>query len=281
MVTGVPTISAIIAVRNGAATLQRALDSVFAQSYDATELIVIDGASTDGTRAILERSGGQIAYWESQPDRGIYHAWNKGLAHASGDWICFLGSDDRFASPRALQHAAAKLVLVDPDISVVYASINIVADDGSVVKTWGAPWPAVREQFTRGMSIPHPGTFHRRDLFAQRGFFDELFAIAGDYELLLRELPDRDALFIDGLVLVEMRAGGISDRPDRRVLLVTEAERARRMHDLATGPVWLAPVVIRARVRDMIRRILGARAEAAAVSFYRRLRSGVTRSQRD
>ena len=77
-------ISVVIAVRNGAETLQRALESIFGQTYEHLELIVMDGASSDGTVTILERYDADIAYWESAPDRGsttpgIRH-WNTRLA---------------------------------------------------------------------------------------------------------------------------------------------------------------------------------------------------------
>ena len=89
-----PLISIVVSVFNGADTLQQCIDSVTDQTYPAVELIVIDGGSTDGTREILLRNASKLAYWVSEPDRGIYHAWNKALVHAQGDWISFLGADD-------------------------------------------------------------------------------------------------------------------------------------------------------------------------------------------
>jgi glycosyltransferase involved in cell wall biosynthesis len=275
--TDLPAISVVIAVRNGAASIQQSLESVFDQSYGATELVVMDGASTDGTQAILKRNAARLAYWESEPDRGVYHAWNKALEHVSGDWICFLGADDRFSGPDVLLRAAAVLTRVDPSIRVAYGTINVVDVAGAIISTMGSPWASARKQFTQGMSIPNPATFYRRVLFTELGRFDESFSIAGDYEFLLRELPDREAYFLDGLVAVEMGSGGVSDRPDRRVLRMREAERARRMHGLARGPVALAPAVIRARAREVIRRAFGPGAEATAHSLYRKLRRGVTR----
>ena len=94
-----PRISVVIAVYNGAQTIQRALDSIFEQTYRDLEVVVIDGGSTDGTQAILEHNASQIAYWVSEPDRGVYNAWNKALDHVTGDWVCFLGADDR-TTPR-------------------------------------------------------------------------------------------------------------------------------------------------------------------------------------
>ncbi|MDA3897412.1 MAG: glycosyltransferase [Desulfobacteraceae bacterium] len=91
-----PKISIIVVVFNGAQTLERCLYSVVHQIYPCKELIIMDGGSTDGSVELLKRYDSQIKYWESKPDRGIYHAWNKALEHAEGEWICFIGSDDFF-----------------------------------------------------------------------------------------------------------------------------------------------------------------------------------------
>lgn len=76
-----PLISVIVAVYNGEKTLQHCIDSVSNQAYPHKELIIIDGGSTDGTVDILRADNDKIAYWESEPDKGIYHAWNKALDH--------------------------------------------------------------------------------------------------------------------------------------------------------------------------------------------------------
>jgi hypothetical protein len=272
-----PTISVVIAVRNGAGTIQRALHSVHEQTYPAIELIVIDGASTDGTQAILGRDSAHLAYWESEPDRGVYHAWNKALRHVAGDWICFLGADDRFADADVLSRLVPHLSRAAPAARVVYAQVRLESPNASGVAVVGEPWDVVRRAFRRGMAIPHQATFHHAHLFAQRGNFDETFRIAGDYELLLRELVHRDPVFVPGVIAVEMGTSGLSSLPGNRVLRITEFERARRMHGLARGPVALAPAVIRARAREFVRRLFGPGAEATANSLYRRLRRGATR----
>src|SRR6478672_9493040 len=130
MSTSRPKISVVIAVRNGAPTIQHALDSVFEQTMEA-ELVVIDGASTDDTSDILARNANRIAYWVSEPDRGVYEAWNKGLAHVTGDWIQFLGADDTFHAPDTLARMASVLDDVEDRYRLVYGTIIIVRADGS------------------------------------------------------------------------------------------------------------------------------------------------------
>jgi len=117
-----PVITIIVAVRNGERTLQRCIDSVTAEGYANKELIVFDGASTDGTGQILQANNDKITYWKSEADRGVYHAWNKALDRASGEWICFLGADDAFANRGMLASLAPRLAEAYP--SAVTLSIQ-------------------------------------------------------------------------------------------------------------------------------------------------------------
>ena len=80
----------IIAVYNNVESLERCIKSFVDQDYAKKELIIIDGKSTDGTVDIIRNNHDNIAYWESEPDRGIYHAFNKGVSHAKGKWVIFL-----------------------------------------------------------------------------------------------------------------------------------------------------------------------------------------------
>ena len=252
-----PSISVVIAVRNGAATLQRALDSVFEQTHLAVELIVMDAASTDGTVEILERNASRIGYWESEPDRGIYHAWNKALDHATGDWICFLGADDRYHAPTALAAVAAALAVDDGGHEIAYGALEKLFPDGRVYHARGSVWgPGRRRRFRRGEMIPHPSTFHHRALFERLGRFDESFRIAGDYEFLLRVLLDQDPLYIPE-ILVDMAAGGLSDRPSNRSLVAREVYRARYLHGVAKTPPWRSLPLIRTLTRIWFRNTFG------------------------
>ena len=240
-----PRITVIIAVRNGAGTLQRALDSVFEQTYGDIELVVMDGASTDGTQAILERNSARIAFWRSEPDGGIYQAWNKALDHATGDWICFLGADDRYHAPDVLASVASVLAAEGGRHRVVYGSLDMLSPDGILLSTRTLPWDERRrKRFGMGKMIPHPATFHHRSLFEEHGQFDERFKIAGDYEFLLRDVMDRDPLFIPCLV-VDMFRGGLSTRPSSRYVVEWEIHRARYMHGLVGSPPWRSRHLLR------------------------------------
>jgi glycosyltransferase involved in cell wall biosynthesis len=264
-----PRISVIIAVRNGAPTLQRALDSAFEQTHEAVEVIVIDGASTDGTQAIIEANATRIAWWQSEPDRGVYEAWNKGLDHATGDWISFLGSDDRYYSPDVLARIGTVLAADDERHLVAYGYLNKVRLDGSVVRSKVGPWTkSQRKWFFRGVMIPHPATFHHRKLFERHGRFDERFRIAGDYELLLREFLEHDPLFIPELV-VEVAGGGISDQRSNVYRMQREVYLAQYMHGLEATPPWRSFRLLRRLLRIWFVRHLGVGAAKQIGETYR------------
>ncbi len=89
-----PLVSVITVVRNDRERIQQCIDSVQNQLYSNIEHVIIDGASTDGTLDILKQNDDKIAFWLSEPDKGIYEAMNKAISYIHGDWILFLGSDD-------------------------------------------------------------------------------------------------------------------------------------------------------------------------------------------
>jgi glycosyltransferase involved in cell wall biosynthesis len=229
-----PLISIIIAVYNGKATLQQCINSAAQQTHLYKELIVIDGGSTDGTVEIIKANSSRINYWVSESDGGIYNAWNKGLAQAKGDWICFLGADDYFWDDAVLEKMAVLLNELPKNIRVAYGQIAMVNAKGEVVRKEGEPWELAKSGFSQFMCIPHVGTMHRRSLFDQHGKFDETFHIAGDYELLLRELTKNDAEFTPDILIAGQRLGGISTKAANYVQVLFEVLRAKRMHGQVT-----------------------------------------------
>ncbi|MEI6611112.1 MAG: glycosyltransferase, partial [Deltaproteobacteria bacterium] len=149
MKQSVPSISIIVAVFNGVKTLQQCIDSVAQQSYANKELIIIDGGSKDGTLNLLKTNGKQISYWISEPDSGIYNAWNKGLVQAKGEWICFLGADDYFWDLQVLERVLEQLEKLPPMIRVAYSQVMIVNEFGQGLYRIGEPWQKVKNNFNQ------------------------------------------------------------------------------------------------------------------------------------
>jgi glycosyltransferase involved in cell wall biosynthesis len=225
----------------------------------AKELVVVDGGSTDGTREILQRNAAKFAYWVSEPDRGIYDAWNKGLDRANGEWLCFLGSDDYLWTPDSLQQIAPVLAGAYPPIRVVYGQVALVNAQGEEIARAGEQWRKVKKKFQQNMCVPHTGLLHHRSLFEIHGRFDESFRIAGDYEMLLRELHHGDALFVPGVMLAGMRHGGVSSDPGGSLDLLREIRRAQRIHGMVRpGGHWLTAFA-KAHLRVWLWRFLGKR----------------------
>ncbi|MBT7706017.1 glycosyltransferase [archaeon] len=201
-----PLISVIVASLNAELTLQHCLDSIVSQTYTKREIIVIDGKSSDGTVGILQKNAGLIAYWESQPDRGIYHAWNKAIQKAQGEYICFLGADDYWAKDKSLEELVQVSVASNfPDI--ISGKVALIAKNNKILRQIGDEWNF--KKMKKWMNIAHPGMLHHKRVFEQYGLFLENFKIAGDYEFLLR-LGDRIRHAFINDVIVHMGASGQS-----------------------------------------------------------------------
>lgn len=266
-----PLITIIVAVYNGASVLPACLDSIASQSLAKKELIIIDGGSTDGTLDILQARSAEIDYWVSEPDSGVYHAWNKAIAQAHGEWICFLGADDTFASNHVLSDMAAHLARAYPPVRIVYGRLAIVNDANEELYRIGQPWEEVRERFRSIMCIPHTGALHHRSLFAEHGGFDESFRIAGDYEFLLHELVQADALFVPDIVTVAMRQGGVSSNPANAWHSMLEIRRAQKMHGIVLpGWPWLSALA-RVLTRLVLWKLLGESRTRRLLDWGRRL----------
>jgi acetyltransferase-like isoleucine patch superfamily enzyme len=117
-------ISVITVVYNDVDHIRETMESFFCQTWQEKEYIVIDGGSTDGTADIIREYSNRIAYWCSEPDGGIYDAMNKGINHATGDWINFLNSGDTFSSSNSLE----QLISTEDNADVLYGnSIEITS----------------------------------------------------------------------------------------------------------------------------------------------------------
>lgn len=265
-----PLISVIVSVLNGVKTIERTIRSVLDQSYSQTELIVIDGGSTDGTVEVLAAHHDRIAYWESKPDRGICHAWNKAVEHAKGKWFYFLGADDYLWNRDVFEQIAPHLTSVAENTRIVYGQVAVVDRLGGVLEIAGRPWMQVRRRFLQEMAIPHQGIFHHRDLFLRQGF-DETFAIAGDYELLLRELKEREAHFVDRVIVAGMQIGGMSSDPTRTLKALREMARARRMAEVGGIPYLWAWTYAKAWMRRTLAVLIGDGLARYLADVYRRL----------
>ena len=257
-------ITVIIAVFNGEKYLQQCIDSVANQTYVDRQIIVVDGGSYDNTLKIIKLNQEKLSYWVSELDKGIYDAWNKGLKQASGDWICFIGADDYLMDPGVLKKLSYQLSLVPENIKIAYGQIMIIDAAGSALYALGESWGSLKKRFQQLMCLPHPAVMHRRSLFATHGMFDESFRIAGDYELLLRELKEGEAQFLPDIVVTAMRQGGISSNPANNLIALQEVRCAQTKNGVSTLKVHWLLALGRAYLGIILFKLFG-------VSFTRRL----------
>lgn len=224
-------VTLITVCRNVAPVIRETLASVLAQTHPAIELIVIDGASTDGTVAILEEhraTAGRrgIDILVSEPDTGIYDAMNKGLARATGEVIGFVNAGDLLMTPETIAQVVDAFQRSHAD--AVYGDIIMVDehDIHKVHRTW-LSGTYHRANFRRGWMPPHVGTFIRKSVYDRYGHFNTQLRIGADYEILLRFLYKHEVPTVHlRAVLVRFRLGGMSNGSVKHILKANREVRA-------------------------------------------------------
>jgi glycosyltransferase involved in cell wall biosynthesis len=189
-----PLLSVIIPTVNRAKYIERCLVSVFKEietNYRNTEVIVIDGGSSDGTLEILKKYDHRITYWTSEPDSGVSEAVNKGLAKSSGDIIRFIGDDDELM-PRRLEYMVRYLV-EHPEIDVLIGHSDTYSqDEFGIIEPLSCKQPVGRityKDFFQVNEIGWPAPenqFTWRWVFERYGGYDTRYRYLGCFEIWLR-----------------------------------------------------------------------------------------------
>ena len=122
-------ISVITVVYNDAKNIRQTMESFFSQTWEEKEYIIVDGGSTDGTAEIIKEYADRLAWWCSEKDKGIYDAMNKGIQHATGDWINILNCGDSYCSTESLKEAMTNC---DPESADIIYGDSMVNKDGSL-----------------------------------------------------------------------------------------------------------------------------------------------------
>lgn len=219
-----PLVSVVTVVRNAAGLIEETLRSVVGQASRDHEYLVLDGASTDGTVPIVERYAGDLAYFRSEPDRGIYDAMNRGLRLARGEFVYFLNAGDRLYADTTLQQLAP---LLRGGCDFFSGRVRFLSPEGAATdRHYPDPRPSL-DLLWRGCTIAHQGTFVRRELLLRLGGFDTGFRSSADYDLWFRLRAARPRVVLSTEVVAWYRGGGLSsnrrtrhtrDREDARIL---------------------------------------------------------------
>ena len=233
-------VSIITATYNSEDTLEYCMDSVLNQTYRQIEYIIVDGGSTDGTLEIIEskaKKNTQVV-WQSQKDKGIYDALNKGIEKATGDIVGFVHSDDALKSHDIIEKIVG--LFEQTPIDGVYGNLHYVKYDnpGVIVRNW------VSQEFkpsllNRGWMPAHPTLFLKKSIYDTYGHFNLDYRIAADYDFILRVFSQQNLKFayLPETITI-MRVGGASNRSIANVVRKTKEDfRAAKSNKLSL-PIW-------------------------------------------
>ena len=200
------------------------------------EHVVADGDSTDETVRIVQECNEGYARVLSEPDQGVYDAFNKGLRAARGDVVAYLNAGDTYASPIVVSTMVD--AMVRHKVDAVFADVLIVdaATRSRVVRRYSSRKFSPRAM-SYGLMPAHPTLFVRRNVYEDAGEYDPSFRIAGDFEFCLRAFVRRTTSFhYIASPIVEMPNGGLSNRGWRSKWEITrEMMRACELNDVRTN----------------------------------------------
>jgi glycosyltransferase involved in cell wall biosynthesis len=180
--------------------LRKTIESVVGQSFRDFEYIIIDGGSTDGSIEVIKEYAGKVDYWVSEPDKGIYHAMNKGVLQAHGEYLNFMNSGDEFYNNGVLQEVAPSL---DSDIVV-----------GKIVhgtEVWGFHKEDITLMDLIRGTVLHQASFFRKELFDENRY-DESYKIVSDWKFYIQTLIFNNATFRNiRSIVCRFVPGGVSE----------------------------------------------------------------------
>ena len=187
---------------NNAEGLERSLKSLLTQTYDKIEHIIVDGGSNDGSVDVIKRYAKRVSElenerirveWVSEKDNGVYHAMNKGIRKASGDYIQILNSGDLLAAPdvteRMIKELESERLRELGGVDILYGNMMKDYGNGKLVRDncGGANSTESFMYFYRG-TLNHDCAYIRRDLFDKFGLYNEKMKICSDWEWYVRAI---------------------------------------------------------------------------------------------
>lgn len=206
---------------NNQAGLRRTIESIIGQTFSDFEFLVIDGGSTDGSVDIIKKYNASISYWVSERDNGIYHAMNKGVAQAHGDYCIFMNSGDCFYNNTVLEKM--KSVVSNEDIIIGKVSVD---KPGVIISP--PPKGELTFYYLYSGSIPHQGSFIRTNLLRKYPY-DETLKISSDWKFFVQTiiLNNCSFRFVDEYVAQYDLGGFSTNNPE-----LMREEKNRVLNDL-------------------------------------------------
>ncbi|MFZ4862639.1 glycosyltransferase family 2 protein [Sphingobacterium sp. Mn56C] len=208
-----PKISIITIVYNNVRDIEYTLQSVVQQTYTNIEYIIIDGASTDGTMAVIARYKNYITTLISEKDKGIYDAMNKGLALATGDYVLFLNSGDALYDSDTL----ATVVSRGNQADIIYGETKLVDENRNIIgdRRHKAPRHFNWQSFQYGMSICHQAIYVKRNIAPA---YDLQYQLSADIDWVIRSAKAaKSSQYVDHYV-ARYLVGGMSQKRHQQSL---------------------------------------------------------------
>lgn len=200
-----PLVSVLLFCRNSVKTLPRALDSAIAQTYANKEIIVVDGASDDGTVDLLRQRDEHLDYWVSEPDGCATDGQNKTLTLMRGEYFFFINADD-WVEPDYIENCLS--VIQEQKVDFVFGDVDMYRDGVWDKRSHGRPDFANRMLWHH--AIPTISVFYHRRFYEVCGPVDPAYATASDYEWFLRALSRGLTGAHDPRIVAHMTHGGRS-----------------------------------------------------------------------
>lgn len=213
-------VSIITVSLNSEKYIGKTIESVLMQTYKNIEYIIMDGGSSDATLDIIKEYQNKFdgrLHWFSEKDNGIYDAMNKGIKIAKGSVLGIINSDDWYE-----EDAVSKAVYEfnkEPDIDITHGKLNIVDKDGNYKEEMTLLEDPYQHTFDKFMPVCHPSVFVKKEVYREAGLFDLQFAIAADYDFILRCMKKGFKFKYIASVIANYRQGGISNVNLKRSLM--------------------------------------------------------------
>ncbi|KAA6338123.1 putative glycosyltransferase [termite gut metagenome] len=204
-----PKFSIITVTYNAQKVLENTIRSVITQTYCNIEYIVIDGASEDGTVSLIEKYRPYIHILVSEPDGGLYEAMNKGIAYATGDYLCFLNAGDGFHTEDTLQQMVRSISTIGYLPDVLYGETALVDKKRNFLRMRRlfAPEELTWKSFKQGMLVCHQAFFAKRSLIEP---YDLRYRFSADFDWCIRMMKKSQQIYNTRLILIDYSDEGMT-----------------------------------------------------------------------
>jgi glycosyltransferase involved in cell wall biosynthesis len=241
--------------------LQDTYRSIRNQTFHDYEWVVVDGGSKDGTREFLQEHDSEIAWWCSEPDKGVYNAQNKGTQKAKGEYCIYMNSGDSFHADDVLE----KIFERETDADIIYGDWMFVYEDG---KVWDLAAPEVADMaFFYDSNICHQAMFVKTQLVLSRPY-DETMKVYADWDEWLALCMQGKKFERRDIIVCDFLFGGLSTDEMSKELKEERRTEIEMLHERYYPKPWreamnrAAPIL---REYDSLRNWMGKEGKTTSI----------------